>query len=257
MRPFYEREGVTLYLGDCREVLPRLPAVDLVLTDPPYGDTKLEWDEASLGWLPIVRPLLAPAASVWFFASLRYLLELAPELGGWTVAQDIVWEKHNGSCSAADRFKRVHEHAVQVYPAGRRWADVYKAPVTTPDATTRTVRRKQRPRHWGAIGEAEFVSEDGGPRLMRSVIYARSCHGYAEHPTQKPVAVLEPLLMASCPPGGLVLDPFAGSGSTLVAASQLGLRSIGVERDERYCEIAARRLERETAQRSLFGRGTA
>lgn len=177
---------------------------------------------------------------MWVFGSLRFFLEGRSEFEEWTLAQDIIWEKHNGSSFHADRFKRVHEHAVQFYRG--EWSAVYKAPVTTPDATARAVRRKQRPPHTGHIEAGSYVSHDGGPRLMRSVIAVRSCHGEAEHPTQKPVGIIDPLLRYSCRPGGIVLDPFMGSGSTLVAAKSLGLRAVGIEINERYCEIAAKRL---------------
>jgi site-specific DNA-methyltransferase (adenine-specific) len=159
-----------------------------------------------------------------------------------------VWEKHNGSSFHADRFKRVHEHILQFYPARSKWAEVYKQPVMTSDARTRTVRRKQRPPHLGQINGGYYVSQDGGPRLMRSVIYARSCHGYAVHPTQKPVEIIAPLIEYSCPPDGLILDPFMGSGSTLVAARLSGRRAIGIELDERYCELAVKRLRQEASR---------
>jgi site-specific DNA-methyltransferase (adenine-specific) len=80
---------------------------------------------------------------------------------------------------------------------------------------------------------------------MRSVIEVSNCHGIAEHPTQKPVGIIDPLLRYSCPPGGSVLDPFMGAGSVLIAAKALGLRATGIEIDERYCEIAAKRLSQE------------
>jgi site-specific DNA-methyltransferase (adenine-specific) len=125
------------------------------------------------------------------------------------------------------------------------WADVYKQPVMTPDAVKRRIRRRERPAHFGDVGESTYESEDGGLRFMRSVIYARSCHGTAWHPTQKPLAILLPLIPYSVPPGGLVLDPFMGSGSTLLAANSLGVRSIGIEVEERFCEIAAKRLSQQ------------
>ena len=80
---------------------------------------------------------------------------------------------------------------------------------------------------------------------MTSVLYERSCHGYAEHPTQKPLGILRTLIEYSCPPSGVVLDLFAGSGSTLVAAAENGCRAIGIEIEEKYCEIAAKRLSQE------------
>ncbi len=195
------------------------------------------------GWADAAKAALSIDGSMWVFGSFRYFFESAAEFGGWTLAQDIIWEKHNGSCSFADRFRRVHENAVQFYRG--EWGAVYKSPVTTPDATARTVRRKNRPTHWSKIAEGNYTSQDGGPRLMRSVIQIRSCHGVAEHPTQKPVGIIEPLLRYSCKPGGTVLDPFMGSGTTLVAAKRAGLTAIGIEIDERYCEIAAKRLAQE------------
>ena len=162
------------------------------------------------------------------------------ELVDWKRSQEIVWEKHNGSSFHADRFKRIHELAVHFYRGD--WASVYKCPQFTNDATARTVRRRARPTHTGDIGDANFRSEDGGPRLMRSVIFAKSCHGYAVHPTQKPLKILAPLLEYSCPPGGTVVDPFMGSGSTLILAAQTGRRAVGIDNQERNCELATIRL---------------
>jgi len=90
-----------------------------------------------------------------------------------------------------------------------------------------------------------YVSQDGGPRLMRSVIQVRSMHGRAIHPTEKPVGLLDPLIRYACPPGGTVLDPFAGSGSTAEAARLSGRKAVLIEADERYCELIARRLQQD------------
>lgn len=238
--PYYERDGIAIYHGDCREVLPQLPASDLegctVIADPPYGETSLGWDRWPTDWPDALRF----ARSMWCFGSLRMFMSRAAQFSQWQMSQDVVWEKHNGSNGSADRFRRVHELAVHFYRGP--WDDVYHVAQTTPDATARAVRRKKRPPHWGEIGESRYMSVDGGPRLMRSVIYERSCHGYAQNETQKPVGIVRPLVEYACPPGGLVVAPFAGSGTDLVVARATGRRAIGVELRENQCEIAAQRL---------------
>ena len=235
MKPYHQTESVTIYHGDCREVLQDIVA-DCVVTDPPYGETSLEWDKWQSGWLPMVQ-----SSSMWCFGSLRMFMENATDFDGWKLAQDVIWKKHNGSNFHADRFRRIHEHALHFYRG--KWSDVWKSVQVTMDAIARTVRTKSRPTHTGHIDATPYESKDDGPRMMTSVIEARSCHGYAVHPTQKPVAILGPLIEYSCPIGGIVLDPFMGSGSTLVAARDCGRRSIGVEADEKYCEAAAKRLQ--------------
>lgn len=238
--PFYEEDGITLYCGDCRDVLPAIGPVDAVVTDPPYGDTSLDWDQPVKGWTDLI-----DTRQVWCFGSMRFWLEHGHDFrDGWTYGQEIVWEKHNGSSFHADRFKRVHELAVHWYRG--EWRSLHTEPPVTLDATPRTVRRKRRPPHTGHIEASSYTSEDGGPRLMRSVLQVRSEHGRAVHPTQKPLGILRPLVQYSVPGGGVVLDPFAGSGSTLLAARELGRRAIGIEIDEGYCEAAVARLAQGT-----------
>lgn len=245
MRPYFEDAGITIYHADCREILPLLAPVDVVIADPPYGVTSLVWDRRVEGWLDLV-----PARNVWCFGSLRFFMNAAKQFSTWTYAQEIVWEKHNGSMFHADRFRRVHEFAVQFYKGA--WADIWKRAVTTPDATKRTLRRKTRPAHSGHIENGAYASDDGGPRLQRSVIYARSEHGTAVHPTQKPVEIIEPLLEYSCPPEGVALDPMMGSGTTLIAAMRLHRRAIGIEVDERFCALAAERVRTFASQAVLL-----
>ena len=239
MRPYYQDRCVTIYHGDCREVLPRLRRADVVIADPPYGVTSLDWDVPVADWLHLL-----PSNSLWCFGSMRFFM--TQQFAGWAYAQEVIWEKHNGSIFHADRFRRVHEFSVQFYRGS--WADVWKRPVYTRDATARTVRRKKRPTHSGHIESSSYVSHDGGPRLMRSVLKVRSCHGHAQHPTQKPLGIVRPLIEYSCPPDGSVLDPFMGSGTTLRAAKDLGRKAIGIEIEERYCEIAADRLMKRTSE---------
>lgn len=237
---------VRILQGDCREVLAGLPAAsfDACVADPPYGDTSLEWDSVVDGWIPAVARVLKPAASLWVFGSMRFFMgnrvRARMRAEGFRYSQDIVWEKQNGTGFHNDRFRRVHEHAVLFYRGA--WADVYHSPQFTLDATARTVRRKKRPTHTGHIEAGHYTSEDGGPRLMTSVLKVRNEHGRAIHPTQKPMELLAPLIRYSVPPGGSFIVPFCGSGSDLMVAQAFGLDATACELDPAYAEKALGRL---------------
>ena len=235
---------VQIITGDCRKALADLQdeSVDAIVTDPPYNQTSLQWDNWVDGWPRLVHRVLKRMGSLWCFGNLRMFMDRRDQFSGWRLAQDIVWEKHNGSSFHTDRFRRVHEQAAQFYRDDAKWNEVFRGEVVTNDATSRTVRRRAGPVHMGSINEGSYRSEDGGPRIMRSVIYARSEHGRAVHPTQKPVAIVEPLILNACPPGGLVLDPFAGSGTTGIAAKITGRRAILIEADPEMADIARRRI---------------
>lgn len=236
---------VQLYHGDMREIIPTLAIkADLVVADPPYQSTSLTWDRWPDGW-----PTLAAsvANSMWCFGSMRMFLDRRAEFADWKLSQDVVWEKANGTGFATDRFKRVHETATHWYRED--WSQVHhntpRIPYSGPDKHTRA--RTDRGEHLGAIGGQTYL--DDGTRLMRSVLRANSVRG-GLHPTEKPLSLVQHLITYACPPGGLVVDPFAGSGSTLDAARQTGRRAIGIEADEAYCEAAARRLDQLTLEAS-------
>jgi site-specific DNA-methyltransferase (adenine-specific) len=236
---------VTTLHGDMRERLRDVPdgSIDLILTDPPYGETSLAWDKRVAGWPALVLPKLKPTGSMWVFGSFRMFTETWADFVGWQNSQEVIWEKHNGTGLFNDRFRRVHEIAAHFYPASSKWADVYRAPQFTNDATARTVRKKGRPAQWiGATGETTYRSEDGGPRLMRSVIFARSEHGRADHPTQKPIEIVEPLMLYGAPPGGTVLDPFAGSGTTGLVARRHGRCAVLIEGNPQFWPVIDARL---------------
>lgn len=238
MSLYYEDEHVKLYHGDCRELAAGI-AADVCVTDPPYEDTALVWDRWPDGWVDAVAAALPAATSLWCFGSMRMHMDRRGDFNEWTYGQEVIWEKHNGSGFASDRFKRVHEIAMHWYRGA--WADVYKDPQRVEGGSgNKSVPRRGQTPHTGTIGDTGYV--DDGKRMVRSVIPVRSMHGKAIHPTEKPVGILEPLIRYSCPPGGTVLDPFAGSGSTLAAARNTGRRAIGFEGREDYCEAAAKRL---------------
>ena len=198
MKPYYEADGVTLYHGDCRDVLPQLATVDLVCADPAYGinaarkrnSQKWGWTDFEVtGWDAERTPsdLVALAVSKGKRAIIwggNYFTDVLPPSEHW-----LIWDKGQSDFSLAD--------------AELAWC-------SWPGAT----RRKLYPR-------------------------AKALQDGKVHPTQKPLDVIKWCLSFA---EGVVLDPFAGSGTTLRAALDLGRRAIGIEIEERYCEIAAKRL---------------
>lgn len=241
MSIYYQDDHVTLYHGDMCDVLQDLAdQADAVVTDPPYGETTLPWDRWPKSW-PLI--LTWHTRSMWCFGSFRMFTERWADFAstGWKLSQDVVWEKQAGSGFSADRFKRVHEHALHFYQGA--WSDVYHEAVRVVGSFGHQgggVKDRLGPAHAGRINPGSW--EDDGTRLQRSVLRVRNCHGRSIHPTEKPGGILAPLIEYSVPPGGLVLDPFAGSASTLLTARSLGRRAIGIEANEEYCERAAERL---------------
>jgi site-specific DNA-methyltransferase (adenine-specific) len=239
MSVYYTDTAVTLHLGDCLEILPDLTA-DVCITDPPYGETSLEWDRWPDGWPFAILMALPSSSSLWCFGSMRMFLERRAEFRDWTYAQEIVWEKQDGSGFTTDRFRRVHEFATHWYrgPWGDTTHNVPRVGYRGPDksVTRAPVDKNQH----GVRGPSSYV--DDGTRLTRSVLRISNMHGRAVHPTEKPPGILEPLIRYSTKPGDTILDPFAGSGSSGVTAKALGRKAVLIEADEAYAEIAARRL---------------
>lgn len=234
-----------ILVGDCRTLMPARGPFDLIIADPPYGETALKWDRKVKGWLALASAALKPTGSIWMFGSMRFFLTGGGALdsAGLRYAQDIVWEKHNGSGIHADRFKRVHEHAVHLYRQDASWKGVFNEVQTTPDAVARRVIRRRRPQHFGRVAPSSYETETGGPRIARSVIFMPSPRHLGIHPTEKPSDLLEILIRTSCPPGGLVGDWFAGSGAAGEAALRCGRNYVGCENDAAMAAKAAARLE--------------
>jgi len=179
---------------------------------------------------------------LWCFGSFRFFVENAAEFEGWKLGQDLVWEKQNGSGFAVERFLRVHEMLTHWYRGA--WSEGYhETPRVKRTGGQKSIRTRGQTPHRGAIGAGGYI--DDGLRLVRSVVRCPNEHSNADHPTQKPLELVRFVAAYSCPPDGTVLDPFMGSGTTLRAAKDLGRRAIGIEIEERYCEIAAKRLSQQ------------
>ena len=234
MKPYWQDDSITLYHGDALQVLPLLPVADAIVTDPPYGETSLDWDKWPDGW-PAVAARVAP--QMWCFGSMRMFLDKRGDLADWKLAQDIVWEKHNGSSFHDDRFRRVHEFALHFYHG--EWRALHREVQRSGEEQRKQRIRRGKTPHLGTVG-AEATIE--GQRMTTSVIFAASCHGYAVNETQKPEDIVAPLVLYSVPKGGLVVDCFAGSGTTLAVARKTGRRAIGIEKREAQCRAIVERL---------------
>jgi DNA modification methylase len=216
--PYYQDDLVTLYHGDCREVLAWLEA-DVLVTDPPYGT--------------------APDAGKKRGAD-GYGRRLKDGQPKFTIASDSTTEARDQALDLwGMRGPALVFGSPRLPDPPGEWAD-------------RLVWDKKRPginggpwryRHETVYVSAGFVRTDNAAVS----IIAAFPEDQVDHVHSKPQALMLRLVAAA--PPGVIADPFAGSGSTLAAAKQLGRTSIGVELEERYCEIAAKRLGQET----LFG----
>lgn len=216
MGKYYEDESVTLWLGDCREVTAWLEA-DVLVTDPPFG----------IGWKRGENPKRASRSHAGIQGDQDTSVRDAA-LTLWAPRPAAVW----GAYAAPP-------------PAGvKQWLAMRKAEDAGVVGSTTGFRRDlepvflvgawpQRTARWSSL-MATRAANSGG---------AHSPAARFGHPHAKPLDVLE-WLIDKCPPG-VIADPFAGSGSTLVAARNLGRRAIGVELEERYCEVIARRLSQD------------
>ena len=208
MTPYYDDGQITIYHGDCREILPLLDRadIDLLLADPPYG-IALPTNYASrkrgvsrIDYAPVhgdgepfdPAPLLVFERAILWGAN--YYARALPETSGW-----LVWDKRVG--------RMQNDQA----DAELAWTNCVK-------------------------GVRVYAHEWNG-------YHRDSERGEHYHPTQKPVSLMRWCIeKAHVPDGALILDPFMGSGTTLVAAQSLGRRAIGIEIEEEYCQIAVERL---------------
>lgn len=160
--PYYEDDCVTLYHGDCREVLPGvdLPAIDCVVTDPPYGETGLDWDSWPTGWPSVMATI---TNSMWCFGSARMFDTYRDDLlADWKMSQDLIWSKGRGVGSVTDRFMRTHEHVRHYYHGP--WGETYHESPREDSYGT----RKRKPVHRPATASKSLLRADRkAPRPRR------------------------------------------------------------------------------------------
>lgn len=237
MTPYYQDDFVTLYHGDALEWMATfdVASVGAVVTDPPYcsgGISEASRVGASgrglrsenirrFGWFTgdnmgtagltfLLRSVafeavrvVDPAGSMVVFCDWRMLPTLAPAIESSGARYQSLIVWDKGALGMGSGFRNQHELAMHF-----------------------------------TFGAPEY-HDKGTPNVIRA---ARVSADDREHQTQKPVGLIERIIGVVCPVGGTVLDPFVGSGSTMIAARNIGRKAIGIERDEAHCETAVRRL---------------
>lgn len=210
MSLYYQDEHVTLYHGDCLTEHREWLDADVLVTDPPYGMS---------------------------YESNRNRDKRNTKVGRAVIADDTTVARDAALESWGDRPALVFGKWTQPRPESTRARLIWDKKVQgTGDLSI----------PWGPTDEEVYVIGAGfvghrGSNIVRSQMLMSGDSRRPDHPTPKPISLME-VLIEKCPPGEIT-DPFAGSGATLVASRNLGRRAIGVELEERYCEVIARRLD--------------
>jgi site-specific DNA-methyltransferase (adenine-specific) len=324
MTPYYQDDACTIYHGDCREILPTLGRFETIITDPPYGKVRGDFDEAWTNrramlvdvehWRDVIVNAMTANATLWWFAwpSLAGLIE-ANVAESLNPLAHVVWRKPTSVASKhcaeglrspapeTERILMFEQYGADSWALGETGyankCDQLRGFVFEPlraylaserDAcgmTTRQVaehfQKKTGSRtvtgmagHWFETVQWSIPTEEnylwlrsifnanGGDFLRREYEELRRYFALKtgmpktdvwefgselgndrpDHPTPKPLKLIRFMVEISARPRTVIADPFMGSGTTLVAAKLEGRRAVGIELEERYCEIAANRL---------------
>ncbi len=225
-------------------------SIDLILADPPYGlgkdygndsdkmdaEAYLQWTAA---WLEIALPKLKPNGSLYIFLTWRY----SPEIFVWlkqrmSMINEIIWDRRVPSMGGSvRRYSSVHD-TIGFFAKAKDYyfdLDAIRIPY---DAETKKARSRK------IFEGAKWLELGFNPKDVWSVSRLHKVHAEREdHPTQKPLEIIERMIKASCPPGGVVLDPFMGSGTTAVAAQNTGRHFVGYELNPDYWALIQARLQ--------------
>ena len=270
-------ETEKIYQGNCIEVLKDMPdeSIDCVVTSPPYWGLRNYQEEEQLGLeetpeefvanlvkvFSEVKRVLKKEGTVWLnlgdtyynksLAGIPFRVAFALQSDGWYLRQDIIWHKPNPMPeSVQDRCTKAHEYIFLLTKSPKYFYDIdaIKEKGTIPKGTLAAKGSDNRFKKEKVNSRPPEYKEYDGMRNKRSV-WRITTKPYKEaHFATYPIELPTYCIKAGCPQGGIVLDPFFGSGTTGLAAQEQSKHWVGIELNEEYIEIAHRRL----AQKTLF-----
>ena len=274
--PYYDRDGITIYHGDCLDVLPHLDveSVNSCVSSPPYwglrdyGHTsqigleggRAEYVDALGRVFAAVMRVTKVTGTAWInigdsytrkaVAGIPWRVAFALERAGWLLRQDIIWSKPNAMPeSVKDRCTRAHEYLFLLTRDRKHFFDA--SAIATEESAASAARRRRadlrtKPgmegAHFGSPPKGLSQTRSTGTANRRSVWSIPTETSVRDHPAAMPLKMATLCVRAGSPSDGTILDPFMGSGTTLVAAKLEGRKAIGIELEEKYCEIAVKRL---------------
>lgn len=241
--------------GDTLSLLSRLPAqlADLIIVDPPYNlsknfnglqfkaITESQYLEYLRSWFPQLCKLLKPSGSLYLcgdWKSTSALQQVMEE--NLTVLNRITWQREKGRGASRNWKNGMEDIWFGVLDKDNYYFDLES--VKQKKKVLAPYREKGVPKDWEEGEEGKFRLTCPSNFWDDITIPYWSMPENTDHPTQKPEKLVAKLILASCPPDGLVFDPFLGSGTTSVVAKKLGRKYLGIEIDEEYCLWAEKRL---------------
>ena len=266
-KPYYKKNDIVkLFEGDCLDILPTLPecSVDMIFADPPYnlsngGITchagrmvsvnKGDWDKSNgidkdhefvIDWLTACRRVLKDDGTIWVSGTMHkiYSIGFALQQLGYKLLNDISWFKPNAAPNLSCRYF-THSHETLLWVA-KSENSKHKFDY---QLMKQIAGGKQMRSLWTDINV-----EDEPQDIWSITTPTKTEKKFGKHPTQKPVALLERIILASTNSGDVILDPFTGSSTTGVAAVRYNRRFIGIDNNTEYLELSVKRLEEELAK---------
>ena len=246
----------SIILGDTWQTLALLPrhSVDLLVVDPPYNLTKVfnsntfasrsstayaEWLET---WFTLVLPLLKPTASLYICGDWRSSTPIHQVLDKYVLVRNrITWEREKGR-GALNNWKNASED-IWFATVGKEFTFNVEAVKLKRKVIAPYRDQAGSPKDWEEGAEGNYRLTHPSNLWTDLTVPFWSMPENTDHPTQKPEKLVAKIILASSQPGQVILDPFLGSGTTAVVAKKLGRRFIGIELDQDYCCLAAKRLD--------------